>query len=138
LKSIIRTLFAIADTCAFFQILITVVALVRTLGQLLTVTFSATSLPTSTDPVLVTWAWFFAALVLGLLGVLGCYLHLKRQVIGVFLIALVLVLGLLPPYGSLQIFLIAALAQATIYALPWALLYLDLRRQGIAGTSTPE
>jgi hypothetical protein len=134
LKKLTRILFSIADTLAFLQILVTVVLLVRMLGQMLTATFSTTGAAVSSGLLVTSWAWFFVALVGGSLGVLGCYLHLRRQVLGLLLIAIAILSGLLVSRESIAILAAVALVQITVYALPWTLMYVDLKKHGLVAS----
>lgn len=131
MEKITKFLFALADTLAYLQMLVTVVLIVQLLGRGLTLTFATSAADAPQELVLTTWVWFIASLVGGAIAVLGCYLHLKRQVLGVFLIVFVLLLGLLIPSGSFAFAVALVSIQIIIYALPWSLMYLDLKKRGV-------
>ena len=132
MHKVTKILFSLADTVAYLQILVTVLLTIRLLGQVLTITFATSTAGVPPEGVLSAWAWFALALVSGGLAVFGCILHIKRQVLGVFLIAFVGLVGLLmPPFNHFAYITVVTVIQVTIFALPWTLMYFDLKKRGV-------
>ena len=129
MQKLTQKLFLIADMVVVASIIIGVFAFGRLFFNLLSATFS----PGETTILLTTsvrmaWGLFLVATVATAVGLFGYYLLLKRQILGLAIVAILTIAGAFVDLGDLRLYLYLSGAQLFLLALPWLIVHIDLRR----------
>lgn len=124
-----RFFFLIADLMAIIMIIGGGVGFVRLLFSAITVTFGPLSV--GAQAVFATWILFVVGSVLVAAACFACILLIRRQIIGLAILAGLGVLGVFITPFELGVYIFILACQILILGLPWVLMYYDLKKRGV-------
>ena len=125
-----RFFFLIADLMAIIMLIGAAVGWVQFLFGAVSATFGPVDV--GAQVVVASWVMFAVMTVLAAIGCFGCILLLRRQVLGLAIIAGLGVFGLFLTPMQLDLYIYVFGCQLLLLGLPWLLMYYDLKRRGVS------